>query len=196
MGITPHKIFRLSPDTGSGHASLVDYSISNVGFDHSIVWEGATLLQSQLDQVVFLVKPGPICPVFMGNILSWPIFRYDVISNALTRGKVKSDEYQLFRPRIRTTNGDDWSVGDSYMVLNVRRIVRGLDVGGSGIRYWEDGVGIQAVTHWVLHGSAVFGQNVFRLAEYPYSIFFSEEIVCSLSKHSELGCRFEEVEVK
>lgn len=164
--------------------TVADYELG--GFDIVSFWRGSPLMTGIPESLrIYVDNDMKVLPDYMGNPLALPIcsqrFSEHLVSYASS--DIELHSAPLFR------SGADERLG-GYVMVNAVRKVPCLDVERSQVGYAQDG-SLSAVFKYTIASRKVpADMHIFRVAEHPYSILFSDELAQSLRGKGMSGVAF------
>lgn len=162
--------------------SVSEYKMGR--FDLTSFWEGKRFPRNKISKAVRLTVENEHAPCdYVANPISWPICSQTFLDLIL---RFAERDVQVFDAPLFTFSG---KTVRGYFVLNCIRLVKCLDKARSKLSY--DGKEIAGVIKFAIKASAIpSGVHVFRVAEFPYRLFFSDTLAQSLVGKGVTGLAF------
>jgi hypothetical protein len=171
------------------------YEMLSDSCDHSILWGPEPPPHGFENGYAFVIGKEGRDPVFLDNMLSWPIFKLESLQ--MVFGDIVShSDFTLYPAQLLDATNRLWVRASHYRIMHIRAFVPALDMERSQFRMWSVGKGIQSISKWVLSRKRLRDcPALFRVTEYPFTFFMREDVVRRFASLSDLGFEWKEMQV-
>lgn len=181
------KVFEVFPIFSAQISGIksCDYSLDAVN-PSELNW-GGEFSHQKVSLVKFMVSAGELHPIYLSNIIGWPIFQNDFVGRV---GWVNEGN-EMFSVR------SSCPLLDKYGVLKINNFLNIIDKKKSDIE-WSDSGSIRFIRNLVISPADDLQQtSIFRLSSYKSPFFVTETLLPFVKEFSreELGFELREIEM-